>query len=465
MIHRDAAIDNASDDRLDRDRIARAFAGMLDDPAVLTPLTVGIFGGWGTGKTSLMRLLAARLQTSASACKNSAVTLWFDAWTYAREEQSLWRALLLRITGELRERADYLTLDEKAAKELQEKLGQLETSLYRSLTLKTNEHLRINWGAAVPFAVDTALRYATGGATDLRKALKLLKGDEAEEVAKFIERKSQEVYIDEVRSLEQFRSTFEQALRLVGIGGVGGSRRLYIFVDDLDRCLPEDAVSAIEAIKLFLDIDGCVFILGMDATVVQSGIRARYARHFEGSEPPFQAADYLDKIIQLPFHLPPLGREQVALLLKGFCDDDTTGLLEDCRELIEIAVPDNPRTLKRALNVLRLAAELTGCVADTTGGDRQALCKTRQRLAKLMLMQLCFQEAYELVVREGFETLKKLEELSFSGAANATYGPILKGRLRQLLRQPGSTFDTMGGGFPALLSMVRALEAPTAAQH
>ena len=69
------------------------------------------------------------------------------------------------------------------------------------------------------------------------------------------------------------RSTFGQ---LIKEHVTKQGRRLFVFVDDLDRCLPEAAVGALEAIKLFLDIEDCVFVLGMDRHLVEQGIRVRY---------------------------------------------------------------------------------------------------------------------------------------------------------------------------------------------
>ena len=54
---------------------------------------------------------------------------------------------------------------------------------------------------------------------------------------------------------------------------------LVIFVDDLDRCLPEKTVQVLEAIKLFLDKHGCVFVLGADSNVVRSAVRDALPEH------------------------------------------------------------------------------------------------------------------------------------------------------------------------------------------
>ena len=52
--------------------------------------------------------------------------------------------------------------------------------------------------------------------------------------------------------------------------------RLVVFIDDLDRCMPEKAIEVLEAIKLFLDVQGCIFVLGLDQEVIARGIELKY---------------------------------------------------------------------------------------------------------------------------------------------------------------------------------------------
>lgn len=81
MIFSDIAIDTSREDRLDRAPAARALAETLADPAVGTPLTIGVLGGWGTGKTSLMKLFAAELRQTERG-RNDLI-VWFDAWPFS----------------------------------------------------------------------------------------------------------------------------------------------------------------------------------------------------------------------------------------------------------------------------------------------------------------------------------------------------------------------------------------------
>lgn len=169
---------SAGADLLDRGPAVVALRRMLDSPGLVTPLAVGIYGGWGSGKTSVMLTLRQQLAEVPDR-----VVLWFDAWVYARQAEALWRALLLRVVEELRHRTeqpDNKTLRgevyEKAmetykaiwpsaedAKAARRELDEARTSLYRSLALKERGGIRVNWWGALPLAADAALTALTAG--------------------------------------------------------------------------------------------------------------------------------------------------------------------------------------------------------------------------------------------------------------------------------------------------------------
>ena len=312
MSYGDNPISDLRLDWLDRNKAVDALQAVLIEGELDTPLVVGVYGGWGTGETSVIGLLKASLPGEALA-------LWFDAWKYARQDVALWRALLLAVVdalGDERAGLARFMAGEEERKALRRELDELATSLYRSQTITERGDLQVNWGAAVPFGVDLALRVATLGLSDrlnLPEVVGKLTGKDAEQAMKVVEREEAKRYREQVTSLEQFQA---QLRGLVERHVVGAGRRLYLFVDDLDRCLPEDAVGALEAIKLFLDLPGCVLVLGMDRNVVEQGIRVRYrefalAAEGAGRVPPVDPRQYLDKMIQVPFNLPPLSDGQM----------------------------------------------------------------------------------------------------------------------------------------------------------
>jgi len=418
-------------DWLERSNAVSALQRLLDSPDAATPLVVGVYGGWGTGKTSVMRTLETRLQAP------DRLIVWFDAWIYARQEQSLWRALLLRVVEALRERTkrpDELHLQGKAydeatrafnqlwistqdAEKAQMELDEARASLYRSQTIKERGGVRINWQGGLPLIADAALTALTAGLNkEIAQAIagkdaqggittalaKWFKGKDTQDAVKLIERVASERYVQQVSSLEQFQDVFERLLKRFGIGdkseiGGGPQRQLYIFVDDLDRCQPDEAVAALEAIKLFLDLRGCIFVLGMDREVVEQGIKVRYAAFKDVG---FDARAYLDKIIQVPFNLPPLGSAQVSRYLQKLSGTTGQGAFRICSDLIRSAAPSNPRALKRILNALLLTLYLDEYdipqlkeLAEGRG-DKDRV----RRLAKLVLLQISFEEAWRAII-------------------------------------------------------------------
>jgi hypothetical protein len=203
----DRPVETVDADRLKRKHIVNALHAVLTSGRLATPMVVGVCGGWGSGKTSVMRMLQNRIERDGGNAKS--LTLWFDAWKYARCEESLWRVLLLRVVEALAEMLPHGAEDRaKLANELEELRG----SLYRSQTFTEKGDLRFNWRGALPFATDLALRFATLGLSEklgLENFLGKLKKEDAEEALKLIERDEITRYREQVKSLEQFYDTLK----------------------------------------------------------------------------------------------------------------------------------------------------------------------------------------------------------------------------------------------------------------
>ena len=152
-----------------------------------------------------------------------------------------------------------------------------------------------------------------------------------------------------VRSQQiRLRETIETLIEKVR----GEKNRVVFFLDDLDRCLPKTMLRVLEALKLYLNVEDCVYFLGLDHTVVKKGIEKEYA------ELAIEDRDYLDKIVQIPFLIPPIHADRAREFIEGL-------LPEEAKQWAEKLVPfvgSNPRQVKRftnnlALNLL-LASEL-----------------------------------------------------------------------------------------------------------
>lgn len=209
-------------------------------------LTVGIYGNWGSGKTSLMRMLEKRLNVFAGVS-----TVWFDAW----EQHHLANPLLGLCTAIKQQ------LDEK------ESDGSFLTGA-RAVVSKLCKSVPISGVNLAGFGVNWE---RAGELADLSR-----------EHASAI-RELREVG----RSLNQ--DSPDQVPRIV------------VFVDNLDRCSADSSVSLLESIKLVFGEPGFVFVLAVMPGVIESHVAGRLKLDSrEGAS----SSRYLDKMIQLTFRIP-----------------------------------------------------------------------------------------------------------------------------------------------------------------
>lgn len=173
--------------------------------------------------------------------------------------------------------------------------------------------------------------------------------------------------------------------------------RVAVFIDELDRCSPDKAVDVIEAVKVVLERRIFVTFLGMDTRVLAKAVEDRYGTMLPPSSHPDGAGmEYLEKIIQLPFWISYKGKEQYLAALSTDPSSPAGGARfprqrvqrgqpldpESATEPLMLRVPnivepmelresdtgvlreflpylpDNPRTLKRILNLYRFAKSL-----------------------------------------------------------------------------------------------------------
>lgn len=269
------------------------------------PISIGVSGGWGAGKSSLVRMIAARLATSAEPGKNTYVVVTFNPWLYQDFEGA--RSALLQMVGDevLRRASADETLKKKALRLLQ----------------------RINLLKVVQLGGEAAVTLATGIPVGLiGRAImgmgNLLNSDEdGDDDDKASEGKMPDASklsgglikaaepISLPTEIQAFRDALEGLLEELKI-------TLVVFVDDLDRCLPRTAISTLESIRLLLFLKRCAFVVAADNEFIRGAVRV----HFEGTGITGEVAtNYFDKLIQVPLHVPRLGvneaKAYLALLL------------------------------------------------------------------------------------------------------------------------------------------------------
>lgn len=357
-----------------------------------TPLTIGVFGTWGSGKTSLMKMVKKNLPDDFTVA-------WFDAWKYDKEE-TLWRAFLLNVL---------FAVEQKSGET--EELKTLKTMLYRGLEFEKTGGVTIDLaklGAKVAEgAIQIGLSFIPPLATLADMAKELQKSGTGNVAGGFetaIQRERTKIYVEQVRSLEQFQDKFSKLVK-----SYIAPKRLVVFVDDLDRCLPEKAIEVLEAIKLFLDVENCVFVLGLDQEVIARGIEMKYKefgakQDGDSAQQNFtiEGVRYLEKIIQLPFQIPPVEQNDMGDFVHGLSADWPD---EECPKVFATGLGDNPRQIKRTVNTFLMLWKL----AEKRKDKLQERVKPI-RLAKVVAIQNIYPDLYNLLLKEEPRYLRELEE-------------------------------------------------------
>jgi hypothetical protein len=316
------------------DDTADALARIIDQSA--PQFAVGIFGGWGSGKTTLMQAIEDRLDT------DHIVPVQFSAWRYEKEEH-----LIVPLLDTVREALLAWSVGRpnggQRAHQTASTIGRVMRSILAGMSMK----IGVPGAIDISFDANKALTEHRAGAED----------DDARVPGSF--------YHASFRALQDAFAGF------VGDGKEDNQRRLVVFVDDLDRCLPESALQVLESMKLFFDLPGFVFVVGLDQDVVEHVIDAKYARPAGASDEHagsrISGAEYIKKIFQLPYRLAPVAIDQLDEFLEAAYEE--AELLEDQRsELRNQVAPHlrwvvgdasvNPREIKRYINAYTLLVEV-----------------------------------------------------------------------------------------------------------
>lgn len=386
----------SSEDHLGFASYSTALRDLVLHPETRTPLTLGIFGRWGTGKTTLMHMLEHDLR------EKGLVTVWFNAWQYSKEDQ-LWAAFLQSLLNRMRN-------DLRPFQRL-----QFDWSLLRA---------RVDWNALPQVAVlstwralvaalplvaawpisqlmgETALAVLVqvgGGAASVGLAAWLMLKPVVEAVRQNVKpdfsllHKDSE-YQKHVAFLDSFRDHFQD---IVNSLPVKGGKRLAVFVDDLDRCSPDGTLQVLDAIKLFVDIPGCLYVLGVDVDVVHKAIASKF------KDDPVAQREYLGKLIQLQFQLPVLTRVKTRNFVERIAPE-----LPDfrCRDVFVEGLSTNPREIKRTISMFSLLWTVVAKRSELRGLLKPV------RLAKVVVIRHNFPDLYRLL-QETPELLCTLESL------------------------------------------------------
>jgi len=295
-------------DLLGFDVHADLIRSVITDPSVL-PVTVGVFGDWGGGKSSIMKMLQKELSNEETY--PNVVCLYFNGWTFEGYEDAK-SALLSSILIQLGEHKKFGAKAKDWAVKLLKRLKWMEMG---KLAVK---HVGIPIVAAAATGGLAAAPVAAAAVASAVVSSALGKTDADDDTgppeinwSSLIEASPEK---PDLMGVRKFREEFEKMLAKTGISV------LVVLIDDLDRCLPERLIETLEAIKLFVSVPRTAFVIGADPRIVRHAISTRYVkRQLEHSgnasevrqEEEGLVQDYLEKLIQVPYQLPRLSPSEI----------------------------------------------------------------------------------------------------------------------------------------------------------
>lgn len=353
-----------------------------------TPLTIGVFGRWGVGKSSLMRLLQSELQKRAQGKPDALMTLWINVWQLNNQDE-VWHAFLQALFSEVhRKLGPWHRIDKlKLAAQVASNSLRIILVITPMVLGQLIGHSAAGWDDVVSLVIARGgvLTTIGLGLWVVTRAKPILEA--AKETANIDLRETLKLapYEAQITTLRQLKGQFEQMVNTLA----KEDGHLIVFIDDLDRCAPDKIPDILEAIKLFTTSKHCVYVLGLDHDIVRRGVMGKYTFSDD------QATEYLEKIIQIPFHLPPLARKRIA----SFVSRDYPDVCEACPDAPEIfasGLEPNPRKVKRALNIYRTLLNLVDVRVENEGIDPLE----PELLAKMVVIQSRFLNLYKALVQD-----------------------------------------------------------------
>ncbi|MCB4363877.1 SUMF1/EgtB/PvdO family nonheme iron enzyme [Hydrogenophaga taeniospiralis] len=422
------------------------------------PLVVGIFGEWGAGKSTLLKQtfdLAADFQAQRSRSRSGAeggfgdpgfgltVPVLFQPWKYEHEPHLL-VPLLLHIIQALRDSIPKAQTMPEKAEQAAEKVWAASVGALPNLVKGFEQIYKATVADFAMVDPATAAGASVGFKTAGWLAKWLKRPDDADWLRDF-------KFSSEGRFYYNFHNVMltltRPGKRAEAIGALKfdptARINFVIFIDDLDRCLPEKAVETLELIKTVFNLESFAFVLALDEEVVERGIGHRYKDYAlvnKKPEMPITGFEYLEKIVHLPFRLPPLTARQAMLFVRrheAAIQPDAqrrwfdapsvvtkTGSKEDGEEVLRVRGIDAGQQLdllplvlscfdhfvpRKLIRLVELMKQLTD-VTDTVGRraiDRRYGGQLDPRVViALVLLQLFAPELYRFLRRrpEAFST-------------------------------------------------------------
>lgn len=387
-------------DFLDFSYIVEIMKDTINDEKLL-PSCIGLYGDWGSGKSSLMHMCKRQLEQQ----NNGTVCLLFNGWLYESYDDAK-TAILASILDGIKE-----------GRNLSGKAKVILKALYDSV-----DKFKVLKGG-IKFGIDMAVVGGLGAIANLavkevtKKAKKVVECVDEESTIQAIKDKLD--YKEVREDIRKFREKFAELIKEAGI------KKLVIFVDELDRCNPATILDTLEAMRLFLFNGNVSFVIGADERHVTYAIRSKFD-DIEGINMDI-GKEYQEKLIQYPIRIPCMNKDETEFYIMCLLSENELsatefdGLLKFLQAkrkktplefsiTMEILKEYNEPIATRLKDSLVLSKQLSGILTQGLNGNPRQ-CKRflnildmRQKMAKYKNVTLKSNVLAKIMEVEYFQT-------------------------------------------------------------
>jgi hypothetical protein len=272
---------------------------VINDESIL-PVTIGVFGDWGSGKSSILKIINEELIGADGDLKDETLALYFNGWIFEGYDDA--KAALLESI--IKSFSEHKTIGNKVKD-------------YTTKLLKSVNWMRVMGFGFKKIVLPVAAAHFTGGLSLIPSAIQGLAKKETKDITETLTGKEGEKILkgfynspkkeDKYTLVRHFRDDFKKMIDKSEI------KKLVVIIDDLDRCTPDRIIENLEAIKLFLNVEKTAFVIGADPRIVRHAIDYRYKTKYQIEDDSNSRVidDYLEKLIQIPYNLPKLSDSEV----------------------------------------------------------------------------------------------------------------------------------------------------------
>jgi hypothetical protein len=375
-------------DLLNNEPIAKTIVALLKKHSA-HPITLGVHGDWGAGKSSVLEMVEASLEG-----EDRVLCLKFNGWRFQGFEDAK-IALIEGIVTGLLEKRTFLTKTSVAVKDVLHRIDLLKLAKRAGGLITAAAGFYTGHHELGVLGLVTSLEGTLADPANLTKEKIGEIVDGAKELLKEKDKKSASSVPEEIA---EFRKAFDKLLEAAKID------QLIVLVDDLDRCLPETAIETLEAIRLFVFTARTAFVVAADEAMIEYSVRKHFPELPDSTGPQTYARNYLEKLIQIPFRIPALGQAEtriyVTLLLVGaeLGEDDPAfaDLIKVARGLLKrpwLGSVLDAATTKNALGAKANSAHNALMISDQIGSILASGTRGNPRQIKRFLNTLLLRQA------------------------------------------------------------------------